>query len=100
MAFYLLGEDLFFRWLSSDLQILGVNGCQHKQTRHLSIHEHYSMKLLQDAGILIPQGGVAKTPEQAYEIASTLGTYLLTVLNIAVLYPILVVYIAYMYSYW
>jgi len=57
------------------------------------------MKLLQDAGILIPQGGVAKTPEQAYEIASTLGTYFLTVLNIAVLYPILVVYIAYMYSY-
>ena len=36
------------------------------------------MKLLQDAGILIPQGGVAKTPEQAYEIASTLGTYYLT----------------------
>lgn len=31
------------------------------------------MKLLQEAGILIPQGGVAKTPEQAYEIASTLG---------------------------
>lgn len=57
------------------------------------------MKLLQDAGILIPQGGVARTPEQAYEIASTLGTYFSTVLNIAVLYPILVVYIAYMYSY-
>ena len=33
------------------------------------------MKLLQEAGILIPQGGVARTPEQAYEIASTLGTY-------------------------
>ena len=57
------------------------------------------MKLLQDAGILIPQGGVARTPEQAYEIASTLGRYFSTVLNIAVLYPILVVYIAYMYSY-
>lgn len=54
-------------------RVLGVNGCQHQQTRHLSIHEHYSMKLLQEAGILIPQGGVAKTPEQAYEIASTLG---------------------------
>ena len=32
------------------------------------------MKLLQEAGILIPQGGVASTPEQAYEIASTMGT--------------------------
>lgn len=75
MVFCLIGEDLFFRQLKSDLQVLGVNGCQHQQTRHLSIHEHYSMKLLQEAGILIPQGGVAKTPEQAYEIASTLGTY-------------------------
>ncbi|KAK2566505.1 Succinate--CoA ligase [ADP-forming] subunit beta [Acropora cervicornis] len=54
-------------------QILGANGCQHQQTRDLSIHEHHSMKLLQEAGILIPKGGVAKTPEQAYEIASTLG---------------------------
>ena len=33
------------------------------------------MKLLQEAGILIPQGGVARTPEQAYEIASTMGMY-------------------------
>ncbi|KAJ7353931.1 beta' subunit [Desmophyllum pertusum] len=54
-------------------RVLGVNGCQHQQTRDLSIHEHYSMKLLQEVGILTPQGGVAKTPEQAYEIATTLG---------------------------
>ena len=57
------------------LQILGANGCQHQQKRDLSIHEHHSMKLLQEAGIIIPQGGVARTPEQAYEIASTLGVY-------------------------
>lgn len=80
---------MFFRQLKSDLQVLGVNACQHQQTRHLSIHEHYSMKLLQEAGILIPQGGVAKTPEQAYEIASTLGTYYHAVLDIAVFYSIL-----------
>jgi len=54
------------------------------------------MKLLQEAGILIPQGGVAKTPEQAYEIASTLGTYYLAILNIVVLYSIFIVIIAYM----
>ncbi|XP_020602021.1 succinate--CoA ligase [ADP-forming] subunit beta, mitochondrial-like [Orbicella faveolata] len=76
-------------------RVLGVNGCQHQQTRPLSIHEHYSMKLLQEAGILIPQGGVAKTPEQAYEIASTLGTYYLAILNIVVLYSIFIVIIAY-----
>lgn len=57
------------------LQVLGANGCQHQQTRDLSIHEHHSMKLLQEAGILIPQGGVARTPEEAYSIATTLGTY-------------------------
>ena len=56
------------------MQVLGVNGCRHQQNRNLSLHEHYSMKLLQDAGILTPQGGVARTPEQAYEIATTLGT--------------------------
>lgn len=78
------------------MQVLGINGCQHQQTRPLSIHEHYSMKLLQEAGILIPQGGVAKTPEQAYEIASTLGTYYLAILNIVVLYSIFIVIIAYM----
>ncbi|CAH3019150.1 unnamed protein product [Porites evermanni] len=54
-------------------RVLGANGCQHQQIRDLSIHEHHSMKLLQEAGILIPQGGVARTPEQAYEIASTMG---------------------------
>ena len=31
------------------------------------------MKIMQEAGIIIPHGGVASTPEQAYEIASTLG---------------------------
>lgn len=60
---------------ASLLQVLGANGSQHQQIRDLSIHEHHSMKLLQEAGILIPQGGVARTPEQAYEIASTMGMY-------------------------
>ena len=58
------------------MQVLGVNGCQHQQTRDLSVHEYHSMKLLQEAGILTPQGGVANTPEQAYEIASTMGMFI------------------------
>lgn len=53
------------------LQVLGVNVAQQK--RDLSLQEHYSMKLLQDAGIITPKGGVASTPDQAFEIASVLG---------------------------
>ena len=71
------------------MQVLGANDCQHQQTRDLSIHEHHSMKLLQEAGILIPQGGVAKTPEQAYEIATTMGTYVYIHIYIITLYTIL-----------
>ncbi|EDO39671.1 predicted protein, partial [Nematostella vectensis] len=45
---------------------------QHQPRRNLSVHEHHSMKILQDAGILTPKGGVARTAEQAYEIATVL----------------------------
>ena len=30
------------------------------------------MRILEEAGILVPKGGVARTPEQAYEIATVL----------------------------
>ena len=33
------------------------------------------MKILEDAGVLVPKGGVAKSPEQAYEIATVLCKY-------------------------
>lgn len=42
------------------------------------------MKILQDAGILTPKGGVAKSAEQAYEIASLLGELMIS------FFPILV----------
>ncbi|KXJ17281.1 succinate--CoA ligase [ADP-forming] subunit beta, mitochondrial [Exaiptasia diaphana] len=55
------------------LRTLGANvTAQHQQRRNLSIHEYHSMKILEDAGILTPKGGVANTPEQAYEVASLL----------------------------
>ncbi|XP_046853113.1 succinate--CoA ligase [ADP-forming] subunit beta, mitochondrial-like [Xenia sp. Carnegie-2017] len=48
-------------------------GTVHDYTRHLSLHEYQSIQLLDDAGVLTPKGGVAETPQQAYEIADTIG---------------------------
>lgn len=42
--------------------------------RNLSVHEYIGYNLLEDAGIPIPKAEVAKTPQQAYEIAKSLGT--------------------------
>ena len=41
--------------------------------RYLSLHEHYSMDLLREYGVSVPQGEVASTPEQAKEIAERFG---------------------------
>lgn len=41
--------------------------------RNLSVHEYIGYNLLEDAGIPIPKAEVAKTPQQAYEIAKSLG---------------------------
>lgn len=41
--------------------------------RYLSLHEYQSIQLLEDAGVLTPKGGVAETPQQAYEIAEIIG---------------------------
>ncbi|KAJ1912394.1 succinate--CoA ligase beta chain [Tieghemiomyces parasiticus] len=42
--------------------------------RHLSIHEYLSMGLLNQYGIRTPKGEVAKSAEEAYQIATKLGT--------------------------
>jgi len=42
--------------------------------RNLSIHEYLSLNLLKDAGVPIPNGDVADTPQKALEIANTLGS--------------------------
>jgi succinyl-CoA synthetase beta subunit len=41
--------------------------------RYLSIHEHYGMDLLRSYGMPVPRGEVAKTGEQAYDVAKRLG---------------------------
>lgn len=43
------------------------------QKRHLSLHEYISMDLMRNAGITVPRGDVACTPEEAYDIATNLG---------------------------
>ncbi|XP_015269567.1 PREDICTED: succinyl-CoA ligase [ADP-forming] subunit beta, mitochondrial [Gekko japonicus] len=53
---------------------LNSHGLQVQQRRNLSLHEYLSMGLLKEAGIAVPHGLVAKTPEEAYLIAKEIGT--------------------------
>ncbi|XP_062977947.1 succinate--CoA ligase [ADP-forming] subunit beta, mitochondrial-like [Elgaria multicarinata webbii] len=45
-----------------------------QQLRDLSLHEYLCMKLLKEAGIPVPYGLVARTPEEAYKVARAIGT--------------------------
>lgn len=47
---------------------------QKQQTRNLNVHEHISYSLLKEAGIPVPNFGVAKTKEEARNIAKKLAT--------------------------
>ncbi|CAG9826037.1 unnamed protein product [Diabrotica balteata] len=47
---------------------------QQQQTRNLNVHEHISYTLLKDAGITVPNFGVAKTKQEARQIAEKLNT--------------------------
>ncbi|KAL7977889.1 hypothetical protein Chor_010841 [Crotalus horridus] len=51
-----------------------VRQLQRQRLRHLSIHEYLSMKLLKEAGVCVPYGLVARTPEEAYKVARKIGT--------------------------
>merc|ERR1712241_304439 len=44
------------------------------QQRELSVHEHVSMSLLKEAGVPVPNFGVAKTAEEAKQIAQDITT--------------------------
>lgn len=45
----------------------------YEQRRNLNVHEHISYTLLNDAGIPVPKFGVAKSAQEASEIAQKLG---------------------------
>ncbi|KAJ4536203.1 succinate--CoA ligase beta chain [Exophiala dermatitidis] len=46
-----------------------------QQKRNLSIHEYLSARLLKSYGIGVPDGEVAKTPEEAEAVAKKIGKY-------------------------
>lgn len=52
----------------------GLWPSQHQQKRNLNVHEHISYSLLKGAGIQVPNFGVAKTKEEARQIAEKLNT--------------------------
>ena len=63
------------------LQVLAAspnNGSpqQQQQARHLSIHEHEAMDLLQKYKISVPKYNVAHTAEDAFKIAKEYGKLL------------------------
>lgn len=46
---------------------------QQQQQRNLSLHEYMSIGLLKEAGIAVPHGMVASSPEEAYSVAKQIG---------------------------
>ncbi|XP_078513455.1 succinate--CoA ligase [ADP-forming] subunit beta, mitochondrial [Lissotriton helveticus] len=54
--------------------LFNSNGIQVQQQRNLSLHEYLSMGLLQEAGINVPKGLVATSPEEAFAAAKEIGS--------------------------
>merc|ERR1711899_581948 len=64
-------EKLALTKVSKVLSPACVSICQQ---RELSVHEHVSMSLLKDAGVPVPNFGVAKSAEEAKQIAQDIAT--------------------------
>merc|ERR1712141_614965 len=64
-------EKLALTKVSKALSPACVSICQQ---RDLSVHEHVSMSLLKEAGVPVPNFGVAKTAEEAKQIAEDIPT--------------------------
>merc|ERR1711936_588834 len=64
-------EKLALTKVSKVLSPACVSICQQ---RDLSVHEHVSMSLLKDAGVPVPNFGLAKTAEEAKQIAQDITT--------------------------
>ncbi|KAF2887118.1 hypothetical protein ILUMI_19055 [Ignelater luminosus] len=54
--------------------IINLWKSQYQQQRNLNVHEHISYSLLKEAGINVPKFGLAKTKQEAKEIAKKLNT--------------------------
>ncbi|KAJ2380464.1 succinate--CoA ligase beta chain, partial [Coemansia sp. RSA 2611] len=62
-----------FRLFASSSKGALRTAAKNQQVRNLSIHEYMSANLLSEAGIKVPKGHVATTPEEAYQAAKDLG---------------------------
>ncbi|KAI8069231.1 hypothetical protein BC940DRAFT_298216 [Gongronella butleri] len=60
--------------LTSRVSMAARQNVQQQQKRFLNIHEYMSMDVMRQYGINSPRGHVAKTPEEAFEVAKRLGT--------------------------
>jgi len=60
--------------LGSPKKVLAPAAAAVQQQRNLSVHEHVSMSLLQEAGVPTPKFGVAKTASEAKKIAEDIAT--------------------------
>uniref|UniRef100_A0A671MMJ6 Uncharacterized protein n=1 Tax=Sinocyclocheilus anshuiensis TaxID=1608454 RepID=A0A671MMJ6_9TELE len=67
---------IFGRVLGGTSGLFGNHGNQPspmlsvQQQRNLSLHEYMSIGLLKEAGISVPAGLVASTPDEAYAVAN------------------------------
>merc|ERR1719427_1353592 len=74
------GQQQHTKSLSSLLNNSGSNvldrqGHNEKQfSRNLNVHEYVAIDMLRQAGVNVPKGGVARTPEEAYDVANSIGS--------------------------
>merc|ERR1719427_958057 len=74
------GQQQHTKSLSSLLNNSGSNvldrqGHNQKQfRRNLNVHEYVAIDMLRQAGVNVPKGGVARSPEEAYDLAKSIGS--------------------------
>uniref|UniRef100_A0A2R9A2Y1 Uncharacterized protein n=1 Tax=Pan paniscus TaxID=9597 RepID=A0A2R9A2Y1_PANPA len=73
-----LRSHLLWTALRATAQALGSYGLLNNHglqvQQNLSLHEYMSMELLQEAGVSVSKGYVAKSPDEAYAIAKKVGS--------------------------
>jgi len=42
--------------------------------RNLNVHEYIAIDMLRESGVNVPRGGVARTPQEAYDVAQSIGS--------------------------
>lgn len=61
--------------VASSTAILKPNKSHEKQfRRNLNVHEYVAIDMLRRKGVNVPNGGVARSPEEAYDLANSIGS--------------------------